>query len=188
MNAFLMQGPPNARALRRYACAPLTLYTRSSLQAVFVSTGTLCRPLRCKGRGQVPARPEAGRPLHRTALVPPVRRACGLRTGTMAVASSVVPLASPKPTAVAYRRTSSWVLRGTCLRAPGLRLAVRDRHTTCNPWPVLTSLRDRSARPPYGGRTFTLLSIGQHRPAHAPRGSRRGARVRVVHRPHAQSK
>jgi len=99
-----------------------------------------------------------------------------LRTGTVAVASSVVPMACPKPAKdAAMPRRSSWGKRGTCLRAPGLRLAVRDRHTTCKPWPVLTSLRDRSARPPYGGRTFTLLSIGQHRPAHAPRGSLRSA-------------
>ena len=181
-----MCGPKTGRVFApMLRCA---LHGSPSLQAVFVSTGTLCRPLRCKGRGQVPARPEAGRPLHRTARMPSCSSGMRLRTGTVAVASSVVPMACPKPAKdAAMPRRSSWGKRGTCLRAPGLRLAVRDRHTTCKPWPVLTSLRDRSARPPYGGRTFTLLSIGQHRPAHAPRGSlRSAASTSCIDPPHRQ--
>ena len=130
-NAFLLQGPPNARALRGYALAPLTLYKCSSLQAVFVSTGTLCRPLRCKGRGQVPAQPETGCPLHRTALVPPVRRACGLRTGTVAVASSVVPMACPKPA----------IVRLTARRSVGASAAlVCARPAVGSPFAIVTPL------------------------------------------------
>lgn len=103
----------------------------------------------------------------------------------MAGNSSVVPLASPKPMKVAYRRTNCWVLRGPCLRAPGLRLPFAPSRLLhpmgrCSP-------RSAVAPPPKRADVrFPCRSVS-NAPAHAPRGQQRGAAVHVVHRSRPQA-
>jgi hypothetical protein len=114
------------------------------LHKVFGRSGTLCRPLRCKGRGQDPAQPEAGCPLHRTAFGP---RSFGpSRYGSARWPSlPQSPLYSPlQPFMVALMR--GLVRRGSarlaCARpAVGVRSL---RHAPCTHGLLLASLRGRS--------------------------------------------
>jgi hypothetical protein len=120
-------------------------------------------PVAVQGSGPRSPSTRGGLPLAQHRVRPSFLRSFTLRVGPMAVTPSVVPLASPKPIKVAYRRTICWVLRGPCLRAPGLRLPFAPSRPL-HPWGVahltprslhrrrgrmFASLVDRSATPPH---------------------------------------
>ena len=120
-----------------------TLAGPPSLQKVFGRSGTLCRPLRCKGRGQDPAQPEAGCPLHRTAFGPrsfgPSRY--GSARGRHSLSRRFTHPCNPlwTPTGGPSCRGSA---RLACARpAVGVRSL---RHAPCTHGLLLASLRGRS--------------------------------------------
>lgn len=150
------------RAARRYAAPPLKLWRSSSLQKVFVVHGTLCRPVLCKGRRQVPPPPEAGGPLHSTARPAVAHSGTLLGIGTMAVHSSVVALLAP---ATRYGRLPADVLAGA-------RRVLLARARPSSAVRSVTPLATQASRSPLSAvglarlmRIRAPLSIGQ-RQAH----------------------
>jgi hypothetical protein len=126
---------PQRQAVRRSAACLLPAAAEAlagppSLQKVFGRSGTLCRPLLFKGRRQDPPQPKR-LPLAQHRVRPSFLRSFTLRIGTMAVTPSASLYSPLQPLADAFRRTFLQGFGASCLRAPGLRLAVRDRHTTC---------------------------------------------------------
>ena len=105
----------------------------------------------------------------------------------MAVHSSVVPLAYPKPLDRAAHAATFFLGSARHLFARARPSARRSlRHAPCTPWPVLTSLRGRLHR--RRRRMFAPLSIGQHQPARASRGQRTGPHTHAMHWPDAQAR
>jgi hypothetical protein len=101
---------------------------------------------------------------------PPVRRACVFAVGTMAVTPSVVALLTPE-TRCCRARDRADVLSGVrrvLLARARPSSAVRSVTPLASHGLLLASLRGRLHR--RRRRMFAPLSIGQHSPAHAPRG------------------
>jgi hypothetical protein len=115
------------------------------LHKVFGRSGTLCRRVACKGRGQVPALPEAGSPLQATTRP----RCCshrvrvrGRHDGRHSLSRRFTHPCNPlwSPTGGPSRRGSA---RLACARpAVGVRSL---RHAPCTHGPALASLRGRSS-------------------------------------------
>jgi hypothetical protein len=176
------------RAARVYSPPPLKLWRGpQALHKVFGRSGTLCRPLRCKGRCRNPAPTEAVGPLHRTACMPSCSSGLPLRIGTMAVTPSVAALLTPETRCCRARDRAdvlSGVRRVLLARA---RPSASVRSVTplaamgcCSPLSAVGLARLTRIRAP--------LSIGQHSPAHAPRGraSNAGASTSCIDPTHRQ--
>ncbi len=155
------------------------------LHKVFGRSGTLCRPLRCKGRGQDPAQPEAGCPLHRTAFGPcsfgPSRY--GSARGRHSLSRRFTHPCNPlwSPTGGPSRRGSA---RLACARpAVGVRSL---RHAPCTHGLLLASLRGRLG--PLDADPRSLVDRPAQPRTCTTRPRLKCRRVHVVHRPTAQSK
>ena len=119
---------------------------------------------------------------------PPVRRACGYGSARWPLLPQSCLWLAPNPSMM-RRCRDIFLGQARHLVARARPSARRSRSSRpVHLWALLTSLRGRLHRPPFGGRMFAPLSIGQQRPAHAPRGQQRGAAVHVVHLPTAQAR
>jgi len=178
-----VRGPRAGRSCLLPAAAE-ALAGPPSLHKVFGRSGTPCRPLLFKGRCQDPPQPKR-LPLaqHRPC------RSCSSRLRAtdrpVAVTPSVAALLAP---ATLYGRLPADLLAGVrrvLLARARPSASVRDRHTPCNPraFAHLTPQSLHRQR----SRMFVPLSIGQHSPAHAPRGSlRSAASTSCIDPPHRQ--
>jgi len=132
------------RAARIYSHAPLC-----SARAPIPPLGLRSFPAPCAARccsrvaAKIPLQPRRLAPCTapRSALVPSVLHATVGPWPSLPQSSLYSPL---QPFIVAYRRTCSQGFGASCLRAPGLRLAVRDRHAPCTYGLLLASLRGHS--------------------------------------------
>ena len=155
------------RAARRYAAPPLQLWRSSSLQKVFGRSRHPVPSVALQGSRPRSRSTRGGLPLASHRVRPSFLRSFTLRIGTMAVTPSASLYSPLQPIADAYRRTFLQGFGASCLRAPGRRRPFAPSRPL-QPWAV-ARLSPRSFR--HRRRwTFTLLSIGQHSPAHAPRG------------------
>lgn len=176
---------PADRASLRCASASSGAAVASKRSSVV--PGTLCRPLRCKGRCRKPAPTEAVGPLHRTACMPSCSSGLPLRIGTMAgnflsrafsvtqTHSGRLPadllLGAARPL-LARARPSARRSRSSHYLQPLACAHLSPRSAPPSMTPDVRSLVDRSAP----ARTCTT------------RPRRKADRVHVVHRPDAQGK
>lgn len=182
--ALLLRAAEAARVLApRRRC---TLAGPPCLQKVFGRSGTLCRRVACKGRGQVPALPEAGSPLQATTLTASCSSASSVRgrhDGRHSLSRRFTHPCNPlwSPTGGHARRGSA---RLACARpAVGVRSL---RHAPCIHGLLLASLRGRLG--PLDADPRSLVDRPAQPRTCTTRPRRKADRVHVVHRPDAQGK
>jgi hypothetical protein len=152
-----------------------------------VVPGTLCRPLRCKGRCRKPAPTEAVGPLHRTACTPSCSSGLPLRIGTMA--------GNSLSRALSVTQTHSGRLPADLLLGAARHLLARARPSArrsrsshyLHPM-ACAHLTPRSFRSPKTADVHSLVDRSAPARTCTTRPRRKADRVHVVHRPTAQSK